>query len=142
MPYDSIDRSRFWEIQEVDEIIPTWVQEQGMLISDKIGCVVTVVLIDRSHFQLPISQGGNSGLRDDDPGLWRKGALVEGDIKVKRPERQNVEHRLLARCSLGQRHGEHNETDEALGDMYSQRPTSLHDCHSHLEKTDCVVHNR
>ncbi len=107
MPYDPVERFGFGKIQEIDDIIPAGIQEQGMLVGDKSWCVVTVVLIDRSYFKLTISQGGDSCLRSDDSGLRCESALVEGDIKVKRPERENVENCLLASCSWGQHQGEY-----------------------------------
>lgn len=73
---------------------------------------MTVVLIDRSYFKRSVSKRGQPRQCGNRSGLWRKGALVEGNVKVKGTERENDEHGLLALCLRRHRHGEHEETDE------------------------------
>ncbi len=96
MSDDAVDRPGPREVQDIDEIIPSGVQEQRMLVRHKRRGMVAVILIDGSHFKCPIPKGSDPDLRRDDSGLRRKGALVERNIKVKGAKRQNVEYGFLA----------------------------------------------
>ena len=65
------------KIQQVDEIIPTGVRVQRMLVGDEGRCMVTVILIDASQFEGAVAKRCNSGLNGDDSASGRKSAIVE-----------------------------------------------------------------
>lgn len=96
MSDDSIDRPGFWEIQEVDEIIPPGVEVQRMLIRGERRSVVAVVLVNGSHFKWSVLKRGEPCLKHEDPARWSKRPVVKGHIEVKGSERENVKRGFLS----------------------------------------------
>lgn len=107
----SIDRPGFGEIQDVDEIIPPRVEVQRMLIRNKRRGMVRVVLVDSSYFEWPVLESGESCLKQKDPACWGKRSVVDGQIEVKGPERENVQYGLLSGDFARQRGGKEKNTE-------------------------------
>jgi len=118
----SIDRPGFGEIQDVDEIIPPRVEVQRMLIRDKRRGMVRVVLVDSSYFEGPVLESGESCLKQKDPACWSKRSVVDRQIEVKGPERENVEYGLLSGDFARQRGGKEKHTENEARAIRLQRP--------------------
>jgi hypothetical protein len=67
-----IYRFVFWKIQEINEIIPPGIQIQRMLVCNKCGGMLTIVLIDCSHLKVAVAKGSESSLASNDSGVGRK----------------------------------------------------------------------
>ncbi len=66
-----------------------------MLIRSERRSVVAVVLINGSHFKRSILKSGEPCLKHEDPARRGKRSVIEGHVKVKRPEWEDVEYGLL-----------------------------------------------
>lgn len=89
-----IYRIVFWKIQDINEIIPPGIQIQRMLVCNKCGGMLTIVLINSSHLKVAVAKGSESSLGSNDPGLWRECSLIKRDVKTKWTKRQKVWNRL------------------------------------------------
>lgn len=114
MSQDTTNGLPGWKIQEVDEIVPTWVRIQEMLVSGDNRCMKTEIMVDASHFKGAIAKRRESALNGDKSAFWGKILFVEGGVETERTERKDVENRLLTHRFTRRCREEEAQSDQKL----------------------------
>ena len=86
MTDDAADRLALRKVQNVDEVVPAGIQEDGVLIGSKFLGMDAEKLVDGAHFQITVAEGCEAGLDPDLPVVRCKGLLTKGNVHVKWPE--------------------------------------------------------
>ena len=98
MPNDAADGHGLREIEDVDEVIPTRIDVERILVRFEACRVIAVILIDGSHFQITVLQDRDTGLNADNPVVGSECPLAESDIEVERANRKHVQNGFLWPC--------------------------------------------
>ena len=114
MSQDATDGFAAWEIQHVDEIIPTWVRIKKMLVSNYNRIVEAEILIYSSYFKGAIAKRGESALNGDKSAFGSKVLFVEGCVETERAKRKDIESRLLAHRITRHRRYKEESSEEKL----------------------------
>jgi hypothetical protein len=99
-----IYRFAFWEIQDINEIVPAGIQIQRILVCSKCRGMLTIVLIDGSHLKVAVAKGSESGLGSNDSGLWRECSLVKRNVKIIWTKWEKLRNRLYGYRVRWKRH--------------------------------------
>jgi len=89
-----IYRVVFRKIQDINKIIPAGIQVQRILVCNKCGGMLAIVLIDCSHLKVAVAKGSETGLGSNDSGLWRKCSLIKRNVKIKWTKWEKLWNRL------------------------------------------------
>jgi hypothetical protein len=123
VPDDPIQGFVCGKIQDIDEVVPAWVEKNRMLIGSKLLRMDAEVLIDGANFQISIPQRGDPDLHADLAIVRRKRLLPQHDIDIERSD-WKFEYRFLGtdRSDGQERRSSYHEQAP-----HQTRPSMAHD---------------
>src|SRR6266545_1786032 len=98
MPDQPIDRLALWKIENVDEIVPAGIDQDGILIRRHVLLrgMVTEMAIQPAHLQITVAQGGQTRLDRDFTIMRCVRLLAKYHVEVDRPDWENFQGRFLS----------------------------------------------